>query len=210
MTKVCIVCEEEKSLDRFDKKETSVDGHRNQCRNCLYEKRKERFEILTTEQKEEYKIIRNEKSKKYLEGRKKDPEYKLLLKKRRRERHIIRLNSDPLYKIKIAYSRRLNKYLRRGKCDKSTNAPYFLDKLGCSFEEFKIYLESKFEDWMSWENYGKYNGELNYGWDIDHINPLSNAKTEEEIYNLSNYTNLQPLCSKTNRDIKKNKVKDPQ
>ena len=34
MTKVCIVCEKEKSLDRFDKKETSVDGHRNQCRNC--------------------------------------------------------------------------------------------------------------------------------------------------------------------------------
>jgi hypothetical protein len=99
----------------------------------------------------------------------------------------------------------LNKYLRRGKCDKSDNVAYFLEKLGCSFEEFKIYLESKFESWMSWENYGKYNGELNYGWDIDHINPLSNAKTEEEIYNLSHYTNLQPLCSKINRDVKRNK-----
>ncbi len=30
----------------------------------------------------------------------------------------------------------------------------YLDKLGCSFEELKTYLESKFEDWMTWENYG--------------------------------------------------------
>ena len=36
---------------------------------------------------------------------------------------------------------------------------------------------------MNWENYGLYNGELNYGWDIDHIIPISSAKTEEEVYN---------------------------
>jgi hypothetical protein len=76
--------------------------------------------------------------------------------------------------------------------------------IGCSFEEFKYYLESKFEEWMNWENYGKYNGELNYGWDIDHIIPLSSAETEEDIIRLNHFTNLQPLCSKLNRDIKRN------
>ena len=70
------------------------------------------------------------------------------------------------------------------------------------FEEFKIYLESKFEDWMNWNNYGYFNGELNYGWDIDHINPLNSAQIEEEIIRLNHYTNLQPLCSYTNRHIK--------
>jgi len=40
-------------------------------------------------------------------------------------------------------------------------------------------------------NYGLYNGEINYEWDIDHIEPISN---------------LQPLCSYTNRFIKKNKL----
>jgi hypothetical protein len=75
--------------------------------------------------------------------------------------------------------------------------------LGCSFEEFKLYLESKFETWMSWENYGKYNGELNYGWDIDHIIPLSSVSNEEEILELNHFTNLQPLCSYTNRNIKR-------
>ena len=75
--------------------------------------------------------------------------------------------------------------------------------LGCSYEEFKLYLESKFESWMTWDNRGLYNGELNYGWDIDHIIPISSSKTENEIIRLSHFTNLQPLCSKINRDIKK-------
>lgn len=78
--------------------------------------------------------------------------------------------------------------------------------LGCSFEDFKSYIESKFEPWMNWNNRGKYNGELNYGWDIDHIIPLSSAKTEEEIIKLNHYTNLQPLCSYFNRVIKRNKI----
>ena len=62
------------------------------------------------------------------------------------------------------------------------------------------------EDWMTWENYGKYNGELNYGWDMDHILPISSGKTEEDMIILNHYTNLQPLCSKVNRDIKKDKI----
>lgn len=75
--------------------------------------------------------------------------------------------------------------------------------LGISFDEFKNYLESKFEYWMNWENYGRYNGTIEFGWDIDHIIPLSSAKTEEDLYKLFYYTNLQPLCSKTNRYIKR-------
>lgn len=56
---------------------------------------------------------------------------------------------------------------------------------------------------MNWNNYGLYNGEFNYGWDIDHIIPSSSAKCEKDAYKLSHYTNLQPLCSKINRDVKK-------
>jgi len=81
-----------------------------------------------------------------------------------------------------------------------------LEILGCSFDEFKIYLESKFEPWMNWQNKGLYNGTFNYGWDIDHIIPLATAKTEEDVIRLNHYTNLQPLCSHINRNIKKNKI----
>jgi hypothetical protein len=59
---------------------------------------------------------------------------------------------------------------------------------------------------MSWNNRGLYNGELKHGWDIDHIIPVASADTQEKIINLNHYTNLQPLCSKINRDIKKDQV----
>lgn len=208
MLKTCIKCRIEKELKDFDKKEKSLDGHRNQCKRCLYDRRKERFNCLTSEKKEEYKIRKKERDRKYWEN-KTDIDFKIKRKEKRRENHLKRME-DPLYKLKVSFSRRLNKLIKRVEFDKSTNKPYYLDKLGCSFEEFKIYLESKFEDWMTWENYGKYNGELNYGWDIDHIIPLSKAMTENDIYQLSHYTNLQPLCSRTNRDIKKDKIENPQ
>lgn len=54
------------------------------------------------------------------------------------------------------------------------------------------YLENKFIDGMTWDNKGF------YGWHIDHIIPLSSAKTEEEIYKLCHYSNLQPLWAEDN------------
>lgn len=57
---------------------------------------------------------------------------------------------------------------------------------------------------MTWDNYGLYNGELNYGWDLDHIVPISSASSQDDIIKLNHFTNFQPLCSKVNRDIKKN------
>lgn len=78
--------------------------------------------------------------------------------------------------------------------------------LGCSFEYFKSYIESRFEPWMTWDNRGLFNGERNYGWDIDHIIPLSSAKNEDDIIKLNNYTNLQPLCSYLNRYVKRDKI----
>lgn len=78
--------------------------------------------------------------------------------------------------------------------------------LGCTFDEFKLFLESKFEPWMNWSNHGNWNGspkEINTAWDIDHIVPISSAKTEEEVIRLNHYSNFQPLCSYTNRHIKR-------
>ncbi len=110
--------------------------------------------------------------------------------------------NDPLYKLKCRIKSLIGKsFLRNGYTKKSKT----LTILGCTFEEFKIHLESKFSPWMNWKNRGLYNGELNFGWDIDHIIPLNIAITEEDIIKLNHYTNLQPLCSKINRDLKRNK-----
>lgn len=56
--------------------------------------------------------------------------------------------------------------------------------LGCSVEDCKIYLESKFLEGMSWENHGT--------WHIDHIRPISSFPIEE-LSKAFHYTNLQPL-----------------
>lgn len=64
-----------------------------------------------------------------------------------------------------------------------------LKYLGCSIEEVKIYLQSKFQEGMTWDNYGI------KGWHIDHIVPLErfDHTDESQIYEAWHYTNLQPL-----------------
>jgi len=142
---------------------------------------------------EDKKIKRKEYDNKNRESKN---EYQKLYFKNRRE-------NDPIFKLSNNLRGLINISIKNNGHKKKSKTK---DMLGCSFEEFKIYLESKFESWMSWENYGKYNGELNYGWDIDHIIPSSSAKTEEELLKLNHYTNLQPLCSYTNRYIKSNNI----
>ena len=60
---------------------------------------------------------------------------------------------------------------------------------------------------MTWDNYGNPKDgifELNKTWDIDHIKPVSSGLAENEVIELNHYTNLKPLCSYTNRWIKRN------
>ncbi len=111
-----------------------------------------------------------------------------------------RLKIDVLFKLKKRLNSNINKSLKRNGYMKNSRT---YEILGCSYEDFKKHIESLWESWMNWDNYGLYNGTPNYGWDIDHIIPTSSATTEDDIINLNHYTNLQPLCSHINRDIKK-------
>ena len=70
--------------------------------------------------------------------------------------------------------------------------------MDCSFEEFKLHLESQFDDKMNWENQGTY-------WHMDHIIPISSAETEEDVYRLNHYKNFQPLYWEDNLK-KSNKI----
>jgi hypothetical protein len=66
--------------------------------------------------------------------------------------------------------------------------------LGCSIEEFKSYIESKFQSGMSWDNWGR------DGWHIDHIKPLSSfdLTDRQQFVEACHYTNLQPLWAEDN------------
>jgi hypothetical protein len=120
--------------------------------------------------------------------------------------HKNKMLNDKLYKLKHSVANIIRDSFKRKGFSKNYKS---IDILGCSIDDFKIYIESKFEDWMTWENYGNPEDgiyEVNKTWDIDHVIPLSTALTEKDIITLNNYKNLQPLCSYTNRFIKKDKM----
>lgn len=132
--------------------------------------------------KEEYKKWRLENKEKINEN------YKDYIKNRKA--------SDPIFKMKHQVRRLIGNSFKKCGYKKDTKSEKIL---GCSFDEFENIIESKFESWMTFDNYGKYNGEYCFGWDIDHIIELKNAKTIEDVIKLNHYSNLRPLDSRINR-----------
>jgi hypothetical protein len=94
-----------------------------------------------------------------------------------------KLDTDPFFKLKFNIRTLVRNALKRGFTEKSKRT---IEILGCSFEDFKLHLESQFDENMNWENQGSY-------WHMDHIIPISSAETKEEVYRLNHYTNFQPL-----------------
>ena len=92
---------------------------------------------------------------------------------------------------------RLSAYLKKLNISKKNKT---FEIVGCTPQELKEHLEKQFIDGMSWENKGN--------WHIDHIIPLSSAKTEEEFYMLCHFTNLQPLWAIDNIK-KRDKIVEP-
>jgi hypothetical protein len=100
-------------------------------------------------------------------------------------------NSDDLTKLKRRLRTRLSNFITYNKI-KITKKDSSLSYLGCSFEHFKSHIEKQFSSGMTWENHSK------EGWHIDHVIPLSSAKTEQDLYKLFNYKNTQPLWATDN------------
>lgn len=105
-----------------------------------------------------------------------------------------RYSEDINRKISTCLRSRLNKALKCNVKSKST-----VELLGCSIEELVRHLESQFEPWMNWTNYGNFNYSRQT-WQIDHIVPLKSfdlSKTEEQ-HKACHYSNLRPLLAKNN------------
>lgn len=220
--KECIKCNTIKELNEYP---LSKNKHRNVCRTCINKQKNESALKLKENNPERYLEIKEykkkwaldnkevvlERSKKYYENNKEkvkenSKNWKInnrdKLLDNRKNKHKEKMETDILYKLNISIRSCINNSIKVNGFKKYYKSN---DILGCTPIEFKEYLESKFEDWMTWDNYGLYEvGKINYGWDIDHIIPSSSAETEEQILNLNRYTNLQPLCSYTNRNIKRN------
>jgi len=106
-------------------------------------------------------------------------------KKRAREKFKALPKNHP-QKLRLFFSNSINQALRaRGNKKSSVSAKL----LGCTIQELREHIESKFKKGMTWQNKGK------YGWHIDHIRPCASfdlSKPEEQA-KCFHWTNLQPL-----------------
>jgi hypothetical protein len=216
---ICKICNSNESKKYYNNNIDLVKNYYNENNESIKEKRKKYYYNNLEKTKEISKKYRDnnilnikEKQKEWFKNNpnyKKDwidknPEYYRKYnenyKKIRNEKIKERKKNDPIFNLRCYMNRMINSSLKKNGFSKKTRTH---EILGCSYEEFKIHIESSWEPWMTWDNRGLYNGQKNYGWDIDHIIPQSKAMTEGELIKLNNYKNLKPLCGYINRVIKR-------
>jgi len=182
--KICNICKEQKGIGEFNKSSQHKSGFRNYCKKCQKEMSSKYKERLGNELKNKKKKWQEENKDKVKESRRKT--YLKNGKRISREKYQ-KMKTDPIKYLQMLVRRRIRGIFIQKNLKKKLTCESIV---GCSYLELKIYLESKFQTNMSWENQGD--------WHIDHVIPLSSAQTEEKIYNLCHYTNLQPLWAEDN------------
>jgi DNA-directed RNA polymerase subunit RPC12/RpoP len=205
--KICSKCKKEKFLSEFGKDNSRKEGLKYNCKSCAQNihtksrnKNKEYYQQKNKEYYQSNKEYLNQLNKswlksnleKYKKYRKKwlenNPGYESNFHKTKRK-------TDPQFRIKNNLRERMRKALK-GNWKKGKT----IDLLGCTIEEYKIYLEKQFDKNMTWGNYGIY-------WEVDHIKPcdyfdLTNLEEQKECFI---FTNTRPLLIYENRK-KSNKL----
>jgi hypothetical protein len=179
--KTCKICGVEKHLDEFFKQLATKDGLDSKCKPCKYEYNKR---YNNSKAKKQYYQINKTKIKAQI-----------------MEWNKLKRESDPMFKLSGVVRVLIRESFKRacnGVYVKSTKTQSIL---GCSMDDFILYLQSKFQPGMTLENHGAGSGK----WNIDHIIPMSSAQTQEDILKLNHYTNLQPLWFEDNM-AKRNKL----
>lgn len=215
--KVCLRCDSKKNIDNFNRDKTRKDGRHPYCRLCQREISAPYFKLHKEDAKansrewyrnniERIKVYSSDEEVKKRK-RKYMKEYRLLNKDRKRKNAKIyeakRSKEDVSYRLSNGLRKRLGSAIKGNQ--KSGSA---VRDLGCPIEDFKSYIENKFYDKMSWDNYG--NGPDK--WQLDHIVALClfDLTQRDQFLKACHFTNIQPLwysdhIKKTEKDIKKHK-----
>lgn len=163
----CKICEKEyqKKYRNTHKKEQKQYYQNNKEKMIMNTKiyreyNKEKLKIKAKEYQQNHKKERNIRTNKYQKNRKlNDPIYKLIHNRRTRRNKILKFKYNPT-----------------------------IEDLGCTTQEWRNYIESKFDSNMNWDNYGSY-------WHLDEIIPCYawNMTNEIEQKACFHYLNSQPL-----------------
>ena len=203
--KHCNKCNTTKPLDDFYLDRSSPDGKTSHCKACKIEyarryrennleacrKREREYSAKHSDDRkrkvEEFYKKNPEKKREYQIRHLSKPEVKEARKKWARDYSKRKRRECEIYRLRLICRSRLHIALAR-MGERKTSKTF--KTIGCSPNFLARYLESQFEPGMTWENHGE--------WHIDHIVPLCNAKTKEDVLKLSHYTNLQPKWAKDN------------
>jgi hypothetical protein len=177
-TKKCSKCESSKDSSEFYRNKGRKDGLSVYCIVCTKQ-------YYDKPEWKEYEKKRNKKRSQTEDYKKYQVQYQIKLNKKK-------YNEDIEFKLRKRLSNLINKYLKKN--GQTTN-----EIIGCTNIEFKSYIESKFLDGMTFENYGE--------WQLDHHIPQSSAKNVEELYKLNYYTNFKPMWKLDNLR-KNNKISE--
>lgn len=180
-TKRCSKCRLFKPFEQFWKSKHTIDGFYSSCIDCTKQAslprlpaRRIKIKEWASKNNDKQKALWNswDKNKRQI-----DPSYKL----RRNVMHAI-IASIRNYEFKNEQTIALNKAI-------FAYLPYTANQL-------KIHIESLWEAWMTWDNYGRFNSE-HQTWQIDHIIPQSKLTfsnfEDENFQKLWALSNLRPL-----------------
>lgn len=199
LKKKCRECKTNKNISNFAKHSSGKYGVRTVCKEC----NKKISKVYREKNKDKIREYgkRRTKEGKYQEYRDKNRKQ---INANKRKRHKYRMKNDPIYRLRHILRSGVHTFLNSKGVKKEIKTQ---ELLGCTVDEFKKYLESKFYNGMTWDNYGL------YGWHIDHIVPCMafDPTNKEEQKVCCHYTNFQPLWAKdhqikTQQDIKQYKT----
>lgn len=176
--------------------------HKEQIKECHKKWREKNRDKINEKSREKYKENPNlfyERKKRYVENNREKVQqqnHNYKIKNRQKCAYYARekRRNDPRYKLNSNLNSLIGQYTR-GKGYKGDKT--IREIIGCDIDFFIEHMKSQFTEGMTLENYGK--------WTIDHIIPISTAKTDEDLEKLNHYTNLQPLWASDNYR-KSNKV----
>lgn len=205
----CAHCKLEKPecLDNFYFRKTYNKWH-SICKPCvsIYNKKyKEKNREKILKKKKEYYYsnleIHKQKAKKWREQNKEHIRDKKRAWKKEYK------SKNPQYRLKERLSCSIYLALKKRGADKSGKS--IADYLPYTMADLKEHLQSQFEPWMNWDNWGVYdpktwddNDPSTWTWQIDHIIPQSKFKYKsmksKDFKKCWSLENLRPLSSKLN------------
>ncbi len=215
--KRCNSCERELPTSSFYKRKNG--NLLSPCKSCKIEAGKDRFRKSqqNPELKEKWKASskksyhknkskRLQESKSYYKANKSRYQDYQKNYKRKNPRMGRKRSITVEGRLRSAISRAISKNIKKMGGEKMESS---LPHLDFTYGQLKVHLESLFELWMSWSNYGIYdpktwkdNDPSTWKWQIDHVIPhselLYSSYQHENFHKCWSLSNLRPYSAKQN------------